>query len=280
MYNIEANTPMKFLTFLFTFSFLTAALFAAEMPNLIKNGSFEEGVDAQGVPKHWIIDRSDKVEGVVKLVPEHKTHGKVAVFLHKKNTRGALYLRQMLRLKPNTEYILELKGYRESGHRWHYVSVRQPDTKVRVASKIPVGGGEIPPIRFRTHVTKTLTYVYFGLWGYTKENNPGTIGKMWVDEVVLRELPRIAGAFKGIGHYYFASDSLKCSLFSNTYKGKVTLILTAANGKKVSKVYEVVPGENPLSFSWKDFPVGEAVLSAKGGDIDISTRFMLQRERN
>ena len=64
---------------------LASVLSAAEMPNLIKNGSFEEGLDKNGAPKHWIIDRSDKVDGVVKLVSEHATNGKFAVFLHKKN---------------------------------------------------------------------------------------------------------------------------------------------------------------------------------------------------
>ena len=52
----------------------------AESPNLLKNGSFEDGVDAKGVPKHWFIDRADKVDWEVKLVPQHATHGKTAVF--------------------------------------------------------------------------------------------------------------------------------------------------------------------------------------------------------
>lgn len=257
---------------------LASVLSAAEMPNLIKNGSFEEGLDKNGAPKHWIIDRSDKVDGVVKLVPEHATHGKVAVFLHKKNTRGSLYLRQKLHLKPNTDYILEVKGYRESGHRWHSVAMRQPDTRNIAHSKIPVDGGAITPIKFRTDVKKTLCYVYFGLWGYTKENNPGTIGKMWVDEVVLRELPRITGRLKGIAHYYYASDGIKGSLFSLDYTGKVTLKVTA-QGKSVSKEITVKPGENSFTISWKDFPVGHACLSAKGGNIDVEQKIMIQSVR-
>ena len=266
------------------FSFLAAcavmgAVSAAEMPNLLENGSFEEGLDKTGAPKHWIIDRSDKVDGVVKLVPEHAAHGKVSVLLDKRNTRGALYLRQRLHLKPNTEYVLEMKGYRESGHRWHYVSVRQPDTNVRVSGKIPVGGGAITPIKFRTDVKKTLCYVYFGLWGYTRENNAGTIGKMWVDEVVLKELPRIAGSLKGIGRYYFFSDEIKGTLFSNSYTGNVTLKVAGAKGKTVSKVISVKPGENPFTVSWETFPEGEALLSANGGDISVSTSFMIQRPR-
>lgn len=271
---------MKTMTSFLTAAFFASALWGAEMPNLLKNGSFEEGLDAKGAPKHWRILRSDKVDAEVKLVPEHRTHGKVAVFLHKKNTRGSLYLQQAIRLKTNTDYVLELKGYRESGHRWHYVSVRQPGTKVRVSDKIPVGGGAITPIKFRTDVKQPLTYIYFGLWGYTRENNPGTIGKMWVDEVVLRELPRIAGAFKGIAHYYFVSDSVKGSLFSNSFKGKVTLTLTTAKGKKASQVISVRPGENPFVFAWKDLPAGEARLSASGGDINISEKLMLQRDRD
>ena len=259
-------------------AFLSGTLLcASEMPNLLKNPSFEEGVDAKGNPKHWIIDRADKVDGVVKLVPEHATHGKVAVFLDKRNTRGSLYLRQKLHLKPNTDYVLELKGYRESGHRWHSVAMRQPDTRNIVHGKIPAEGGAIAPLKFRTAVNKTLTYVYFGLWGYTKEDNKGTIGKMWVDEVVLRELPRIAGAFKGISRYYFSTDGIKGRLFSHTYKGKVTLSVTASDGKKAEQLLEVQPGENLFSISWKEFPQGEAVLSASGGDIQLEQKFMIQK---
>ena len=260
-------------------SLLSAALVAAETPNLLKNGSFEEGLEPNGAPKHWIIERNDKVDGVVKLVPEHATHGKVAVFLDKRNTRGSLYLRQKLHLKPNTEYILELKGNRISGHRWHTVAMRQPDTKNIAHAKIPVGGGAIAPLKFKTDVKKTLTYVYFGLWGYTKENNPGTIGKMWVDEVVLKELPRIAGSFKKISEYYFASDSIDGKLFSNSYKGAITLTVTAVNGKKVSKTIEVTPGDNAFSIAWKDFPQGEGTLSAAGGDIKLEKKFLIQRNR-
>ena len=265
----------------FLFLSVSVMLFsgAAEMPNLLKNGSFEEGLDAKGAPKHWVIDRSDKVDGVVKLVPEHATHGKNAVFLDKRNTRGSLYLRQMLRLKPNTDYVLELKGYRESGHRWHYVAIRQPDTRNIVHGKIPVGGGAITPLKFRTDVKKTLTYVYFGLWGYTRENNQGTIGKMWVDEVVLRELPRIAGAFKGVSLYYFSSDGIKGRLFSSSYKGKVTLSVTAPGNKKVEKTIEVLPGENPFTIDWRNFPAGEALLAAAGGDIKLEQKIMIQKNR-
>ena len=57
---------MKLFSFLTVFA-VTGAISAAEMPNLLKNGSFEEGLDKTGAPKHWIIDRSDKVDGVVKL---------------------------------------------------------------------------------------------------------------------------------------------------------------------------------------------------------------------
>ena len=267
----------KFFLFLTLFSLAVSG--AAEMPNLLKNGSFEEGLDAKGAPKHWIIDRNDKVDGVVKLVSEHKTHGKYAVFLDKRNTRGSLYLRQVLRLKPNTDYVLELKGYRESGHRWHSVAIRQPGTKNIVHGKIPVGGGAVAPIKVRTDVKKTLTYVYFGLWSYTKENNQGTIGKMWVDEVSFRELPRISGAFKGVALYYFSADGIKGRLFSNSHKGNVTLAVTAAKGKKVTKTIEVVPGENPFTIDWQHFPAGEALLTAAGGDIKLEQKIMIQKNR-
>ena len=123
-----------------------------------------------------------------------------------------------------------------------------------------------------------LTYVYFGLWGYTKANNPGTIGKMWVDEVVLRELPRITGRFKGVAHYYYAADGIKGSLFSLDYAGKVALRVTA-QGKSVSKEITVKPGENSFTISWKDFPVGSAVLSAAGGNINIQEKIMIQKIR-
>ena len=56
---------MKFIAAALILMFL-GSLSAAEMPNLIKNGSFEEGLDKNGAPKHWIIDRNDKVDGVVK----------------------------------------------------------------------------------------------------------------------------------------------------------------------------------------------------------------------
>ena len=269
---------MKKFTVLLAVS-LGVSLSAAEMPNLLKNSSFEEGLDAKGNPKHWIIDRADKVDGVVKLAPEHATHGKVAVFLDKRNTRGSLYLRQKLHLKPNTDYVLELKGYRESGHRWHSVAMRQPDTRNIVHGKIPVGGGPIPPLKFRTAVNKTLTYVYFGLWGYTKENNQGTIGKMWVDEVVLRELPRISGAFKGVSKYYFSTDGVSGKLFSHTYKGKVTLCVTACDGQKSERTIEVVPGENLFTLNWAKFPQGEARLTAQGGDIKLEEKFLIQKNR-
>jgi hypothetical protein len=134
-----------------------------------------------------------------------------------------------------------------------------------------VDGGPITPIKFRTDVKKTLCYVYFGLWGYTKENNAGTIGKMWVDEVVLKELPRIAGSLKGIGRYYFFNDEIKGTLFSNSYDGKVTLKVSAQKGKSVTKVISVKPGENSFTISWEAFPEGKAVLSAVGGDISVNS---------
>ena len=255
------------------------ALWSAEMPNLIKNGSFEEGLDAKGAPKHWIVTFSDGAKGGVKLVPDRATHGKNAALIEKTNTRGSVVLWQKLNLKPNTEYILEVKAHREIMPRWHYVMVRQPDTKVRADTKITAEGGPVPPVRFRTDVKKTLCYVNFGLWGYTKENNPGTMGKMWIDEVVLRELPRVAGSVRGVTHYYFTSDTLKGTLFSLAYAGKVTLRVKAADGRSVSKDIQVKPGENPFTFSWKDLAEGRAELSAAGGDIATCDVFMIQRSR-
>ena len=103
---------------------------------------------------------------------------------------------------------------------------------------------------------------------------------MWVDEVVLKELPRIAGSLKGVGRYYFFKDEIKGTLFSNSYTGNVTLKVTAAKGQNVSKMIAVKPGENPFTIAWEGFPEGEARLSAAGGDISVSTSFMIQRPRN
>ncbi len=258
---------------------LAGSLYGAEMPNLIKNGSFEEGLDAKGAPKHWIVNFYDGATGVVKLVPEHATEGKTAVFMEKTNTRGSVVLWQKLHLKPNTEYILEVKGRREIMPRWHYITVRQPDTKVRADTKFTAEGGPVPPIRFRTDVKKTLCYVSFGLWGYTKENNAGTIGKLWFDEVVLRELPQVSGILRGIPRFTLASDTLQGILFSASFAGKVTLRVKAASNRSVSKTIDVKPGDNPFSIAWKDFPEGVAELTAEGGNIKVGKSFMIQRPR-
>lgn len=258
---------------------LSAALYAAEMPNLLKNGSFEEGVNAKGIPVGWSVSMSDGVDGVVELSDEHVYHGKKSLHLNKKNTRGSVYVMQAVRLKPNTEYILEFKGFRSAGFRWHYVGCRQPDCKVRAEGKIPNNGGAVPPIRFRTDVKKTLCYVHCSLWGYTKENNKGTIGEMWIDEVSLRELPRIAGTLSGVASYYFATDSVKGAIHSADFKGEAVITVKAANGKTVSKTAALVPGDNPFEIAWKNLPEGEAVLSVEGGDIHLSENFMIQKER-
>ena len=258
---------------------LAGSLCGAEMPNLIKNGSFEEGLDAKGAPKHWIVKFYDGATGTVKLVPENATEGKNAAFMEKTNTRGSVVLWQILRLKPNTEYILEVKGRREIMPRWHYITVRQPDTKVYGATKLTAEGGPVPPVRFRTDVKKTLCYVNFGLWGRTSENNAGTIGKLWIDEVVLRELPQGSGKLRGIPRFCLASDTLQGILFSASFAGKVTLRVKAAGNRSASKVIEVKPGDNPFSISWKDFPEGQAELTAEGGNIKEGETFLIQRPR-
>jgi len=258
---------------------LAGALAGAEMPNLIKNSSFEEGLDAKGVPKHWIVNFYDGAQGAVKLVPENAAEGKSAAFMEKTNTRGSVVLWQKLHLKPNTEYILEVKGRREIMPRWHYITVRQPDSKVRASTKFTAEGGSVPPIRFRTDVKKTLCYVSFGLWGYTRENNAGTIGKLWIDEVVLRELPQAAGKLRGIPRFTLASDTLQGILFSASFAGKVTLRVKAASNRSVSKTIDVKPGDNPFSIAWKDFPEGVAELTAEGGNIKVGESFMIQRPR-
>ena len=269
---------MKFIRYA-ALLLLTGSLCANEMPNLIKNGSFEEGLDAKGAPKHWLVNFYDGATGAVKLVPEHATEGKTAVFMEKTNTRGSVVLWQKLHLKPNTEYILEVKGRREIMPRWHYITVRQPDSKVRASTKFTAEGGSVPPIRFRTDVKKTLCYVSFGLWGYTKENNAGTVGKLWIDEVVLRELPQVSGILRGITRFTLASDTLQGILFSASFAGKVTLRVKAAGNRSVSKTIDVKPGDNPFSISWKDFPEGVAELTAEGGNIKVGESFMIQRPR-
>ena len=269
---------MKMLRYTALF-LLAGSLCANEMPNLIRNGSFEEGLDAKGAPKHWIVNFYDGATGVVKLVPEHATEGKNAAFMEKTNTRGSVVLWQKLHLKPNTEYILEVKGRREIMPRWHYITVRQPDTKVRADTKFTAEGGPVPPIRFRTDVKKTLCYVNFGIWGRTSENNAGTIGKLWFDEVVLRELPQVAGILRGIPRFTLASDTLQGILFSASFAGKVTLRVKAAGNRSVNKTITVKPGDNPFSISWKDFPEGEAELTAEGGNIKLREPFMIQRPR-
>ena len=59
----------------------------------------------------------------------------------------------------------------------------------------------------------------------------------------------------------------------------VSALPVYAQGKKVTKTIEVVPGENPFTIDWQHFPAGEALLTAAGGDIKLEQKIMIQKNR-
>ncbi len=254
-------------------------IFAAESPNLIRNGSFEEGLDAKGVPKHWRTEFNRGAEGKIELTEKNATSGKVAAHLVKSNTKGSVYLSQNVRLKPNTEYILELKGKRNAAHRWHYYGIRMPDTKVRAEGKIPTAGGVCPPLRFTSDSKRTLCYINLGLWGYNN-NQKSTIGEMWVDEVSLRELPRITGRLENVPAVAFTTDTLKGVIFSTDYKGDAELKLAGKDGKIIAaQKLQLVPGKNSFRLTFSNAPAGPAKLEVVSADrtFKLEQKLTLQK---
>jgi hypothetical protein len=261
------------------FGVLTAwAAENAEAPNLLKNGSFMQGLNEKGAPKFWRIEKSRGVEGKVELLKKTE-NGEVTAHIVKSNTNGAIYLTQNVRLKNNTDYILEVKGRRKAAYRWHYYGVRMPDTKIRAAGKIPVKGGKCPPIKFTSDSKRTLCYVNIGLWGYNK-GNKATIGEMWIDEVSLRELPRRSGYFKGLADTYFQNDTLRGTLFSTDFKGLATLIIKNSKDKIIArKDLKLVTGKNAFELKFANAPVGNArlIVQSKDGKFKIEYSFLVQK---
>lgn len=251
---------------------------AAESPDLLRNGSFEEGLDEKGVPKYWKVEYLRGVEGKAELVPDHATHGKNALHLVKSNAQGAIILTQHVFLKPNTDYILELKGFRKAATRWHYYGYRMPGCKVRGEGRIPVKGGVCPALRFTSDSRRTRCEINISLWGYN-DNRQATIGELWVDEVSLRELPRTAGRIEGIGQNAFADDTLRGSIFSADFKGPAVITLSDADRRVVAtRNIELVPGNNSFAVSYRNASPGMAILAVKGGGtLELSHKLMIQK---
>ena len=252
--------PWKTFIHLLIFSL---ALLAGD-GNLLLNGSFEEALNEQQLPPHWQLHLTKGALGAVSLSEDWCSDGQRSVHLQKFNDIGSVSLVQSLRLQPNTEYVLTLKGRRKAQTRWHYYSLRCPGTNIYFAGKIPLDQIECPPLRFISHSQKTLYYITLGLWGY-EQPNPATVGELWVDEVSLRKVSS-PGKLYGISDYYFRSDGLYGSLFLPEQRGEMRLAIIAKDTVLAQKKQLFQAGNNPLQLDWQDLPAGEAIFQIEGQD--------------
>ncbi|NLF94721.1 MAG: hypothetical protein GX564_12620 [Oligosphaeraceae bacterium] len=228
----------------------------AESDNLLRNGSFEEPLTGQQLPPHWQLHLTNGAEGAVSLSEDWSSDGRKSLHLQKFNDIGSVTLVQSLHLQPNTEYILTLKGRRNAHTRWHYYSVRMPDTNIHIGGKIPLDQIECPPVRFISHPQKNLCYITLGLWGYEKPD-PATVGELWADEIALEKISS-NGILSGISDYYFCADGLRGMLFLPEYQGAMRLKLTAGDKVLLQKEQMFQTGENSFTLQWQDLPPGEA----------------------
>jgi len=246
-------------------------------PNLVKNSSFEEGVDDKGVPKGWRIEKSDGTESYCELVKENATDGQWCVHLVKPDTRGAIYIAQTLVLKPNTEYEMEVKGKRDAGYRWHHIGARQPDTQNKVNVDCKLSDGIPCKVRFTTHPKAKWTYISAGLWGYTKEDNPATKGQLWVDEITVREVQNPPLIISQVPHYFFTSDTVSGQLFSQNLEGQGVFSLVKPDGAEVFRTeLPVVKGKNAFAFDIAELQPGNYALTIKVGEAVVEQNILLE----
>jgi hypothetical protein len=247
----------------------------AQSDNLVQNHDFSGGTDSNGVPVGWRLSVSKGIQGGAVVLPDQPQPGRFTLHLFKNSPAGSVNLVQTVRLKPNTEYEYYVRGRRQAAYRWHYFGVRCPDTSIHKAGHLPHDDAPVAPLYFRSDTEKTLCYLTLALWG-REENKDDSIGEMWIEEVVLREVSTPKARISALGNYYFTNDELSATLWLQDYSGSAKISLQAANRQYAQLDCQVKPGNNPVILSLRKVPAGPAELIVTAGEISLSQPIIIQ----
>ncbi|NLF92779.1 MAG: hypothetical protein GX564_02730 [Oligosphaeraceae bacterium] len=268
--------PAQYLlpAIIFLCLYLGAQLLAQSV-NLVQNHDFSGGTDSNGVPVGWRLSMSKATQGGAVVLPDQPQPGRFTLHLFKNSPEGSVNLTQTVRLKPNTEYEYYVRGRRQAAYRWHYFGVRCPDTSISLSGHLPHDDSAVAPLFFRSDTGKTLCYLTLALWG-REENKDDTVGEMWIEEVVLREVTTPPARISGLGNYFFPSDELSATLWLQNYSGSAKIILQTANRQFAQLDCQVTPGNNPFILSLREVPAGPAELIVTAGEISLSQPIIIQ----
>lgn len=260
----------------------TTPFFCAASENLVKNGGFESGAVANGIPLEWTLYKSGNAEGGAEILDKFATEGSFCVRIWKSNdSAGSVGLKQNVKLEPDSKYVFHLKGARNARKRWHYVQLRLlPEKKVIFHERLtysekgkPIVLSKVEAFHFRTGKNKNVSVdISFGVWG-KHDNDDTSIGNIWVDEITLKKEQARPMELKGTALYYFSDDVVSGKLFVNfsglSSKMKINLDIVGKDGKKhAEKIFEAKQGENDFSINLNSAPPGKyrMIFSAVGPD--------------
>lgn len=257
------------------FCFGLGTLLTVQAENLVKNHNFSDGVDDQGVPLGWRLTLSNAAQGGAEVLPNQPQPGKFTLHLFKSSPEGTVNLTQTVRLKPNTEYEYYVRGRRNAAYRWHYFGIRCPGTTISQSGHLFQDDTPAPPVRFRSHLEKTLCYLTLALWS-REESKQNSIGEMWVEEVVLREINTPDGKIVGLGNYFFPDDQIAAILWLQNFSGVAIVSLQSNQREWARQEWAVVPGNNPFTLPVRQVPAGLAELRLTAGNISLSQPIIIQ----
>lgn len=257
------------------FCFCFGAFLLAQTENLVQNHDFSGGVDSNGIPIGWRLNMAKDVRGGAVVLPNQPQPGRFTLHLFKSSPEGSVNLTQTVKLKPNTEYEYYVTGRRKAAYRWHYFGIRCPGTAISISGHLPHDNAPVPPVYFRSDTEKTLCYLTLALWG-RQESKDDSVGEMWIEEVVLREIITPPARIFGLGNYFFPNDELSAVLWLQNYSGRAKISLRAGQREWTTKECRVEPGNNPFTLSLPQVPPGPAELIITAGDISLSQPIIIQ----